>query len=109
MRALDHVRKEGKLIPLAKGGERFFLKVFERDSGFSAELWVLDNYPGEKFRGLPVRLDHLSTKAPSFGELITAYRSMGFKVLHPYHRYPKWFKDNAVEEKINTMYRGLRA
>ncbi|MBC7127911.1 MAG: hypothetical protein ABC585_06205 [Candidatus Methanosuratincola petrocarbonis] len=108
MRALEHVRKEGKLIPLEKGGERFFLKVFERDSGFSADLWVFDTYPGEEFRGIPVRLDHLGAAAPSFDELIAVYKRMGFKVLHPYHKSPKWFEDNGLEEKINTLYRGMR-
>ncbi|MDH7556596.1 MAG: hypothetical protein ACQXXL_05810 [Candidatus Methanosuratincola sp.] len=108
MRALDHVRKEGKLIPLSKGGERFFLKVFERDSGFSADLWVFDTYPGEGFKGIPIRLDQLSAMAPSFGKLIAGYRRMGFKVLHPYHKYPKWFKDNDLEEKISTLYREVQ-
>lgn len=109
MRALEHVRKEAKMIPMVKGGERFFLKIFESDSGFLADLWVFDTYPGDKFKGIPVRLKHSSVTAPSFGGLIAAYMRMGFKVLHPYHKYPKWFLDNALEEKIKMFYRDMQA
>jgi len=108
MRALEHVQKEGKMIPMVKGGERFFLKIFERNSIFSADLWVFDTYPGDEFKGIPIRINHLSATAASFGELIAVYRRMGFKVLHPYHKYPKWFLDNAFEGKVNMYYRGMR-
>ncbi|MEJ5292074.1 MAG: hypothetical protein WHS82_00590 [Candidatus Methanosuratincola sp.] len=107
MRAIDHVRKEGKLIPMTKEGERHFLKVFERGSEFSADVWVFDAYPGERFKGIPVRLNHLSTTAPSFRELIEFYRRMGFKVMHPYHKRPAWLEKNDLEERINALYRGL--
>ncbi|MDI9643789.1 MAG: hypothetical protein QFX35_01055 [Candidatus Verstraetearchaeota archaeon] len=109
MRAIDHIVKEGKLLPLAKGEERFFLKVLETREGVKADLWVFDAFPGEKFKGIPVRLAHLSRAAPSFRELMAVYRKMGFRALHPYHRNPKWFMENDLEERINTVYRASQA
>lgn len=105
MRMIEHIKKEGKPIPLVKGKERFFLKVFEENASFSADLWVFDTYPGERFKGLPIKLSHLSKKAASLEELLTSYKLMGFRVLHPYHKYPKWYEESALEDRINVLYR----
>lgn len=105
MRIWQHV-KEGKLVPMYKDGEKFFLKVFEKEGGFVADLWVFDTYPGERRRGIPVRLNYLGWSAPTIRELLEHYKSMGFRILHPYHKEPKWIAETSLESRINGFYLG---